>query len=140
MNSDKRIYEHELAAILNICECSNIRGVQIDWDKAEQIAVILDEVERMNQFKWLKDRNELIDLNSWINTLRFYRVELDSLEKRRNENVLANHAKNIAETTIRTATTQEDMDRGQREMNAADALGRGDIDSAFRSLDYFRDR
>jgi hypothetical protein len=140
MYSEKRINENEKNEILRICNCDDIQGVKIEWEKAEEIAVMLGEVERMNKFKWLKDKNELLDLNGWINTLRFYQVELYSMQQHNRRNDLAQHARHIAEDTIKNAITQEDREQGTREMNAAAALGRGDIDTAFRSLDYFRDR
>jgi acylphosphatase len=101
---------------------------------------MLNEVERMNKFAWLKERGDLIDLNGWINSLRFHRVEVASIEERNRISALAQYARSIAQQTINTASNQEDIDRGTREMNAASALGRGDIGAAFRSLDYFRDR
>ena len=130
MISDKRVNETEMAEILRIVGNNKIQGVKIEWEKAEEIAVMLNEVNRMNQFKWLKDNGELIDLNSWINTLRFHHVAISSLAK---------HPKRD-ESTVPTETTQEDIDRSTREMNAVESLNRGDIDGAFRSLDYFRDR
>ncbi len=60
--------------------------------------------------------------------------------KNKEPSLMAVLASQIAAETVRTATTDEERARGQRETNAANALARGDIAGAFRSMSYFHDR
>jgi hypothetical protein len=102
--------------------------VMIDKEQALEVARILKEEVNMDMLNRLLKYNDKINLNSWINGFRFKNTGLAQL------------ASSIAANTRQTAITDEDRARGERETNAAAALTRGDIDGAFRSLNYFLDR
>lgn len=56
------------------------------------------------------------------------------------ESPLAPLARSIAMNSMRNATSEEEIQQATREMNAAEALSKGNVGDAFRCLDYFRDR
>jgi hypothetical protein len=142
--SDKRITEEEMVRVLLIAGVDKITDSKVTRSQAEEIARVLDEPDRLHELL-MRNRGDMFDLNCLLNSLRFYRIS-DIYQKEHISNDLrandswARHAKNIATETLNNAVTEEDRARGQREMNAANALGRGDIDGAFRSLNYFQDR
>ena len=139
--SDKRITEEEKAQILMIAGVDKITYSKVTREQAKEIARILDEPDRMNELL-ANNKEDMFDLNTLINSLRFYSVSnIYRKECITNElGLLARHAKNIATGTLNNAITYEDRARGHREMNAAAALGKGDISGAFSSLNYFQDR
>jgi hypothetical protein len=96
--------------------------VIIDKEQALEVARILKEEVNMDNHLL---KNGKINLNSWINVFRLKKLGLAHL---------------VAANTRQTAITDEDRARGERETNATEALTRGDIDGAFRSLNYFLDR
>ncbi len=139
--SDKRINEEEMVQVLLIAGVDKITDSKVTRAQAEEIARVLDEPDRLHELL-VRNGGDMFDLNCLINSLRFYRIS-DIHKKERITNELggwAQHAKNIASSTLNNAVTEQDRARGQREMNAANALGNGDISGAFRSLNYFQDR
>jgi hypothetical protein len=139
--SDKRITEEEKVQIFLIAGVDKITDSKVTRDQATEIARVLDEPNRIRELL-VRNKADMFDLNLLINSLRFYRVS-DIYQKERITNeleVLSRHAKNIATGTLNNAVTEDDRLRGQREMNAAAALGSGDVSGAFRCLNYFQDR
>ncbi len=69
-----------------------------------------------------------------------------------NDTVISNYAMKLAESNMKDAKKfsedetktpeekTEKLDQAQREINAANALSKGDIGGAFSCLSYFRDR
>jgi hypothetical protein len=121
--------------ILKLVAANNF-NTKISKEQALEVARILNEEVDMEKLNLqLNYGNGKVILNSWMNMLRYQRI------LRNNEpSPLTGLATKIAAETVQSATTDEERARGQRETNAARALGRGDIDGAFRSLNYFLDR